>query len=778
MTGPVWFAGGLGPVAAALLALLGPARLVAAADAAAADVAAADAVDGGSGEAGAEHSRDAGGAGGGDGAGPIDGLGAIVAPAPPSPPPPRARYRGQVLEKGTRRPLGGVTVRLDLVVAAETDAAGRFAIEAAPGAHDLLIESSGHEVTGRRVELAGAVGATEAGVEEVFRLVPRDTGERYGAVVRSGRPELAQVNMDAGEARATAGSSGDPLRVLGSLPGVSQVVWPAAVYVVRGSNPGNTGFFLDGAKVPALFHLALGPSVIHPYFLEGLDFYPGGGPAAFGGYTGGMVAARTAAPPADRVRGSADVTVYDAGGIATAPIAGGRGTVAAAARYSYAGLLLSVVSPGTTLRYGDYQLRVDRAFGGGRATLFAYGAVDDIGWSDLGQRTEYASLQFHRIDARWRGAVAGGRLVAAAVFGLDRARSTLWNTPIKVVALSAAPRLAFERDLGTALTLQLGTDAQLQRFDAEVPPFGQALSDLASSRNAVVLAAHGTAIVRAGTRLVISPGFRGDLFAEERTRRFAAQPRLDLSFDLSPRFGLKAGGGRFAQMASLPASVPGFESFGLASLGVQTALGGAAGAEARLPDIATVSLSGFYQRLRLTDIRSIDVNMPDPAGLGFLVARDGLSYGAELMVRRSDQNRFHGWLAYTLSWSLRADENGVIGRSDWDQRHILNLVSGFRLGRGYTAGARFHYHTGRNAPIFATSGGAYRQLPAFYQLDLRAQRRFHFDRFVLDVFIDLGNVTLSRQTVQLTSVPFPDGPRVVEQGFRIILPTVGVHGEI
>jgi hypothetical protein len=29
-------------------------------------------------------------------------------------------------------------------------------------------------------------------------------------------------------------------------------------------------------RVPALFHFALGPSVVHPYLIERIDFYPGG----------------------------------------------------------------------------------------------------------------------------------------------------------------------------------------------------------------------------------------------------------------------------------------------------------------------------------------------------------------------------------------------------------------------------------------------------------------------------------------------------------------------
>jgi hypothetical protein len=197
-----------------------------------------------------------------------------------------------------------------------------------------------------------------------------------------------------------------------------------------------------------------------------------------------------------------------------------------------------------------------------------------------------------------------------------------------------------------------------------------------------------------------------------------------------------------------------------------------------LPHALTLGVTGYAQRLRLTDVRNIDLISPDPAAPDFLVSRRGRATGLELMLRHADQGRLFGWLAYTLSSSLREDDNGIFGRSDWDQRHILNLVGGYRLNRGYSVGARFHYNTGRLAPIY-NSGGLYQPLPAFYELDLRADRRFVFDRFVLDVFADFANATLTRQVVELSATrdPVTGAPGVAQVSFRLILPTIGVHGE-
>jgi hypothetical protein len=380
------------------------------------------------------------------------------------------------------------------------------------------------------------------------------------------------------------------------------------------------------------------------------------------------------------------------------------------------------------------------------------------------------------VDLRWRRALGGGRLLVASTIGADWSRSTLFDRPIRVRALSVMPRVMYDRTLGAADVL-LGADAIAQDFVAVVPNFGRRPSDLGRSRQALTLGGHATLSLHAGPRLTIAPGVRADLFAEQGVRRSAVSPRLDVIFKVTDRLALRANGGRFAQMPSLPVSVAGFEAFGLADLGLQTSLAGSLGFEAALPRSLTVTLTGYASQLRLTDVHDVDLTNADPGAPDFLISRRGRAYGAELLVRRADHGRLFGWLAYTLSWSRRQDESGVYGPSDWDQRHILNLVAGYRLRGGYSVGARFHYNTGRHAPIIGAPG-EYRDLPAFYQLDLRAEKRIIFDRFVMAVYADFANVTLTREVVQVVR-GYEDGqPSVEERSFRLILPTIGIRAEI
>jgi hypothetical protein len=709
-------------------------------------------------------------------------VGAVPVAAPAA----TARLRGAVFEKGTRRRLAGASINVDAVPAGETDEQGQFAIDLPPGRHVVQVQLPGFEVLQQIVDVAAVVAADVAadvaaaggigvgGAPETFRLLRRSGDRRYETVV-SASPQAQRISVGGEEARTTPGSTGDPFRVIESLPGVAQLQWPLALYAIRGANPGNTGFFVDGMRVPALFHFALGPSVIHPYLIERVDFYPGGYPARFGGYVSGAVAAETTSPPSDIAHASADLRVYDVGGIVTSPWDKGRGTIAIAGRYSYTGALASLVFSDVQFGYGDYQLRIDHALAGGRATLTAIGSFDSltVNFRDIGN----GALEFHRFDLRWERALGPGRLRLRGTVGTDWARSNLLESTIAIRGYSAVPRIDYGARLASWADVEVGVSAEAQRFRPEIPamPGAPAFDDLARPRAALTAAAYAALALTLGSRLELAPGFRLARYFEQGVSRFGAEPRLNGRLRLGRILSLKGAVGQFTQMPSLPVGVPGFESFDLRDFGLQRSAQASLGAEANLGDAWQVDVTGFFQRLQVTDLRS--TFSTDFRQMDYLEMRPGRGYGLELLIRRRELHRLHGWLAYTLSKSERQVE-GVWGASDWDQRHIFNLVGSARLARGYSVGGRFHYHTGRPYPLNAI----YQRLPAFHQLDLRADKRMVFDRYILTVYVELGNVTLTKEVTARSNMFDDSGNRtsdgvVRELGYRIILPSIGVHGE-
>jgi hypothetical protein len=704
---------------------------------------------------------------------------------------------GRVLARGTREPLVGAQVRVILgdgvAHDTETDESGGFTLNVRSGSCEIRVRYPGFEPFSRSFNVG------ERGTSDLtLRLQPRLTGDRYETVVSAAPERAPALPVRREELTHTPGAFGDPFRVVESLPGVVQALWPLPIYAIRGANPGNTGFFIDGVRAPALFHFALGPSVVHPFFLDEMQFYPGGYPVEYGRYVSGIVTARTTAPATDRPHVSADVRLFDAGGIVAAPFDNGRGTVALAGRYSYTGLLLSAFSSEYSLDYWDYQLRIEHRLGPGRLTLFAFGSGDS-----LQQRNPEASsvpsaiqpglaqLMFHRVQLRWDGGVLGGHLLASALVGLDDStvsNTQLFDLPISSRMLMAAPRLGLRWSLGRWADLEVGGDAEAQHFRprSDLSSLGGGLgnyyqTDLFRDRSALQAGGYVGLTVKAGDRLRVTPGLRYDGYFEENTQKGALSPRLSLRYRLAGETWLKGHVGQFSQMPSLPVGVPGFEGFGLRSYGLQQSRQGSLGVETGIGARDGVDLSldaaVFYQRLHVTDVSSL-ISL-DPQARDFLELRQGESYGFEIMVRRPMRHRLYGWLSYTISRSLRVVD-GVIAPSDWDQLHVLNLVTGYRMPRGFAVSGRFHYNSGRPFEIYDTGFSKttfqwadYQRLPAFVQLDLRGDKRFVFDHYLMDVYLELVNATMSREVF---NEKMQNGV-LVQQAYRLILPSAGVHIE-
>jgi hypothetical protein len=722
---------------------------------------------------------------------------AEASPAPEAPPPAAGpTLSGRVLAKGTREPLVGAQVRVhakDKTFDTETDEKGAFQLEVPAGAGEIVVVTPGFERFSRPLQV-GDKGQTDL----VLRLHPDLDGDRYETVVKA-KPERAPaIPVDREELTRTPGAFGDPFRVVESLPGVVQALWPLPMYAIRGANPGNTGFFVDGVRAPALFHFALGPSVIHPFFLNEMQFYPGGYPIQYGRYVSGVVTASTVSPATDRLHVSADVRLFDAGGIVATPFDDGRGTIAVAGRYSYTGLALSAFSSDYGLDYWDYQVRIEHRLGPGRLTLFAFGSGDRLEqkhpdptiWkTDI--PAGLANLMFHRLQLRWDGGVLGGRLMVSVLGGYDD--STVSNTQMFDLPIASrggvlAPRLGMNWRLGSHVDLDVGGDAELQRFwpRSTLNYLGGGLgnyyqTDLFRDRTAVVGGAYAGMTIRAGDRLQIVPGIRYEAYYEDdslsKTRAAQPSPRLSLRYRVGGETWLKGNVGQFSQMPCLPVGVPGFESFGLADYGLQRSRQGSVGVETGIGsrEGADLSLdtSVFYQRLHVTDLRS-SLSL-DPQERDYLEPRDGQSYGFEVILRRPMRHRFYGWLSYTWSRSYRVVD-GVIAPSDWDQRHVFNLVAGYRLPRGYSVSSRFHYNTGRPYPLWDKHSNFvdYYRLPSFPQLDLRGDKRFIFDAYVMDVYVELVNTTLSREVYDEKRQLDGSSTR---RGFRLVLPSIGIHVE-
>jgi outer membrane receptor protein involved in Fe transport len=618
-------------------------------------------------------------------------------------------------------------------------------------------------------------------VSSVKRTVPPPAP--IEVTVRGQRPEPLAQSFTRAEVRQLPGAFGDAFRAIEALPGVTPIASGVPFFYVRGAPPGNVGYFLDGMRLPLLYHVGLGPSVVHPAMVSRVDLYPGAYPTRYGRFAGGIVAGEVT-EPRDQLWGEWQLRLFDVGALAEAPFAEGRGHVLLGGRYSYTAYLISLLGPNVRLEYWDYQARASYRIGA-RDTLgvFVFGSFDYFGEETSDPDDDLFSTEFHRVDLRYRHEIgSAGTFTAGLTLGIDRTRVA--ENAGTARDRRAELRSELQRQIGAGLELRTGVDASLDAYWIEAslrdqvddgaeaepappfdpsgqpaagtPPLEDAQSDderfriLFPSRTDQVVGGYAELGWQATPSVRVVPGLRADVYASAGALALSLEPRVSAEFRVSERLTLKHGLGLAAQPPSFVAPVAGFEIGGLPG-GLQRSVQSSAGLEYALPEGMKLSLT-LYQNafFNMTDVLSL-ARSNDNADLQLDTRTRGKAYGLELLFHRDLSRRLGGFLAYTLSRSERSSPLGI-GHipSSFDRTHVLNAALGYDLGANFRAGGRFVFYTGN--PSFASITGVSlggERLPAFHRLDLRLEKRWPFgvaggfSALVLEVL----NTTLSKEVV-------------------------------
>jgi hypothetical protein len=626
-------------------------------------------------------------------------------------------------------------------------------------------------------------------------------------VVEDRRVEPAETRMSAAEARQVPGALGDPVRAVVALPGVSPVGSGRPEIYLRGAPPGNTAYLLDGVRVPLLFHGGVASSVVPAALVDGLAVFASAAPARYGGQAGGVIELATA-PPAARLHGEVTAKAYEAGALVESPLAGGQGSVLAAARLGYPQLVTAITSPDVHLSYWDYQARASWALGArDRITALALGSHDrlseddDQGPGTPSVEVERLASDFHRVDLRYEHRSEAGQLRAAVTGGWTAQGAG------QIVARDASYGARLDGELRVAGGLRLRGGAQLQRdayristatTDDDPSATSPARAD-PPPRNLVV-GGYLDAVWDALDGVQLIPGLRIDAYHSERAASGASgtvpaiEPRLAARWRLRPGLMLSASAGLAHQLpvlrvGSAPATAISVPGFPIGDLRLQRSAQVSAGVEWLLPGAVAFGATGFASTTRdLSDLqdkcdqlRAGSPAMPGPTTYDCHDVRGaGTAYGVELSLRRPVTERIAGLVSYTLSRSQEevSDQAGTHSApSTYDRRHVASAGIAYQLTAGWRLGARAVAYSGAYARVPATPDGTPARrlrLPSFERVDLRAERRWQLaDRRGVALVLDVLNATLSREQ---TGLRCTQNGCAVGEGERFIVPSVGLEG--
>ncbi len=598
-------------------------------------------------------------------------------------------------------------------------------------------------------------------------------------VTVEGEVAMGAHSLGGAEARALPGALGDPFRAVEVLPGVAPLVTGLPVSFVRGAPPGNVGFFLDGIRVPHLFHAFLGPAVIHPEIIERVDLYSGVYPARLGRYAGGIVSADLKAPP-DSFRGEVSLRLVDAGAFLQVPFADGKGFFQLAGRYSYTALLLSLLSD-FRLEYWDYQARIGYALTPqDRVSVLAFGAFDlaapDEPQPDADSSIEsgQSGVQFHRVDLRYdRRLGKSGNLRAALTLGRDETRGPQGSVQDGVSAL----RVELERELARGVVLDLGLSAQRDDYRLRLEGTSASFLDVVTlfpGRRDTAAGGYAELSFDVGSRLTLAPGVRVDRYESAEQAAWGVSPRLRTRARINDRVTIEQGIGVAHQPPNYVPAIPGVAVAGLPG-GLQRSVQTTGGVALRLGERSRVSATAYY---------SATLGLSDPFGLSQDLDLDadeaevrslGRSVGLELMYQRPLSEGIGVLASYTLSRATRAFDR-IDTRAGYDRPHILNLALTKTFGAGWAVGARGLFYSGvpgsRQAPTGQRVFDQPRSSP-FARVDLRLEKTLRLGPSQsLSVVAEMLNASLSREVLRR---PCNGECRDVSVG-PLFLPSVGVVG--
>jgi TonB family protein len=727
---------------------------------------------------------------------------------------------GRALERGVRRRLPGVIVSVsELGLDAVTDEEGRFYFHGVPpGKYTLVAVDEKFDRFKRSLEL----GAREK-IDVTLYMRPIG-GNPYETVVEGEREvlEVTRRTLDRRQMTTVPGTFGDPIRVIQTLPGVARTPFGGGFLLIRGSNPDDSGVFIDGHRVPLLFHFLGGPSILNPEFLERIDLYPGGFPARFGRAHGGIVSVETRSAKSDGVHGSADVDLLDSGAYLRFPV-GDHGAFAIAGRRSYIDQLLPFVlpdeKPGQTLIvvpiYYDYQARFDWDAGReGKAALFLIGSGDTLDvLSEDSDAEETLSLnsaiRFLRVIGSYKRPVSGGfDLTLSPAWGRDsvtfaasQSDAQTAYTSLGIHQETLAYRMRLEGKLLKNVLLDAGLDLESRvtkytitaALDFDVRADNDRNEPLTSASRATDMygyAAHADLAIDIGRARLI-PGLRFDGYLLDGKPRYNLDPRLVLRYAIDDHWTAKGYVGLYHQPPQ-PEALD--EQFGNPDLGLEWAVHTGVGGEWKPTRLWSADAEVYYidrnDLVEFTRDATVDPMTGEVDPVNFRNSRIGDTVGLEVLLRREVTRNLYGWLSYTLSRTRELEfDDDDYELSTFDQTHVGNAVASYKFRNGWEVGARYRYATGRpSTPVvggtYDADDGDYRNVSggfrtarrkAFQQTDVRVEKTWVFDTWMIGAYLDVQNVFnvenveatqydyRRRESAPVTSVPF--------------LPILGVRGQ-
>lgn len=601
---------------------------------------------------------------------------------------------------------------------------------------------------------------------------------------------------------------GDPVRATQNLPGVSQSGAGAEI-IIQGASPQDTGYLINGHRVPLVFHFGGLTSVLIPQAVERVDLLPSGYGPEYSRAIGGIINLQTKDPKTDRHHGLAYVDLLTAGTLFEGPLSE-KSSYLAAARYSYIGYVFKEIAksnddfnistaPTSADVLGIYRYQFNQQWTFKNTFIASRDNLELIlnkGIQDDPQlRGDFQNTtEFFRFIPQLIGKIDEKTSTEHSLaIGQDKILVNINGRYLNVDANVLSHRSELTRIWSEQHKTFFGLDNEFSLSNVKVNlpnsydlggvrnPFGvgDERKFLSKGREADLGAylRHEYQPVLQGP-LTLLPNVRVDYFSI--TQESFVQPRFQARYQVNPSLEFHSAYGHYVQPPQPQESSP---DYGNKEIRSPRAIHYMAGWSRDFRQNGTEGLTFtnnyFYKTLDSLVIPSLNENYNNE-GTGKIL-------GAEIQAKYQ-KGTWSGQLVYTYLNSKRSIPGSGEYPAEFDQSNNLNLIAAkqyerwafsgrFRLVSGlpYTPISNSVYDADNDVYIPIRGSLYSSRYSTFHQLDLRVERKTIYDQWILSWYIDVQNI-LNAKNSSSVDYSYDYSQQSTSRGLPI-LPSFGVKGE-
>lgn len=701
-------------------------------------------------------------------------------------------------------PIGGASVFLEgTTLGAQTDFDGNYEIRGvAPGSYNLIASYLGYGSQTQFNIIVRSKGTPnyDFKLKEVAEQLDEVVLSNANVITRPKETPLSTQTLSAVEVATYPGSNNDVVQVAQTLPGVSPSIGGFRNdLIIRGGAPNETVYYLDGMEIPNINHFATqgsagGPvGLINVSFIDNVTLSTSAFNARYDNPLSGVLQFQQRNGNNRNFAGNFRVSASEAALTLEGPLFKKVGEVSkttflASVRRSYLQFLFQAIGLPIRPDYWDYQYKLNHELDEyNTLTFLGLGSIDDFSVAppdefDADQQatldqTPFIKQRTNTMGVTWRNRFKDGNGFMLTTLSNNTLSNdfTRYSDPINESGvIFGNDAHESETKLRYELTQffdgwKLSTGLNLQYSD-----YSNTTNDI---RNNLVFDTE-IDFVKYGifanvtrsfieNKLDLSFGFRmdDDTFTENDNLLSTFSPRMSASYEFAKDWRLNGSVGRYFKIP--PYTILGFRNNAgeLINQNVDYTQSDhmVLGLQHYFTPSSSISLEGFYKRYEDYPVSVRDgVSLANKGG-GFEVLGSepietvgkGRSYGAELQFQQKLSNNFYGIFAYTWFYSeFTGFDTSTYVPSVWDSRHLVSFVGGYKFNRNWEFSSRYRF-AGRtpfvptdldatlaNYPevILDYSRLGEDKLEIFSALDVRLDKKWNFQKFALNLFIEAQNI--------------------------------------